>query len=803
MAERKQLPIPLGVLDVQTPDIEADDGLLRLVKNLIRRGSERHSYLSPAEKEKEVYERDDVEAALRGVRAIHVQVRQRIGSLTSETGSEGTAIAAGWYAAGQDIYDDGATTFTVRNLLTVAFAHGLAALGGYVYRYGGQSGTSSFTSKLERFTPGDAAWAARASGLRTYWAGGLLADTIGNQLLMFANGSAHVDAYDPVANSWANLTSASPKNGTGLWYTIDTENRLVFFGGGSANTNAYVYDIAANDFTAIAAPATIRQYARAHFYEGKVYLFGGYNGSASVGTMQVYDPGTNTWAAEVSMDSGSRHTFASALIGSRVFVAAGERAGTGTLADVWVYDIETSTWGQLADIPTGSLVLGGGVELGGYFFVAGGNHGGASFGTNNVQVYVPLGSYVPGQEPVQALPSSSERIIAVTDTHIYALEPAASYAPTELYEYPDALKGRKKVQFTQIGDVTFIATSVGGGLGLPTPVLVLVDDQVMPFELPPLPAITITENAAGGSLAAGRYGVRFAWILKDGTVAKASRPYTINVSANAELQFAIAAYREALASYWSEIISGVQIAVSQAAETSLAIELMNRPYYQVAQIRGLAVGKSASWSDAGDNIPGYPLFEDDTLMNHEIHAAAVTSYNKRLVLGDIATNFEQPDPLAQAINPDGIGTSTNEAPTFSWWFIDEDDDGLLDDETTTRNMFTCVGTLLEAAIEIEDPDGLLTRTAYDDSNDPGGDTLPGHAVLWEGWNGSSWDFLIFGDREDTTPGYQKKRLRIFWTPGPEWEGRGVNFKVIGEDDDFGYSESSYSIGVFPAGFCDG
>lgn len=400
---------------------------------------------------------------------------------------------------------------------------------------------------------------------------------------------------------------------------------------------------------------------------------------------------------------------------------------------------------------------------------------------------------LPSGNPEQ----TRERIIACTAGKIYAIDPGDAYDVIELYEWPDELKVDKKVQFAQIGDVTFMAVSLGAGIGTPAPTLVLYDDTVTTLRLPALPDMTISEVAGAGKLEAGTFGLRFAWLLKDGTVAGATRPYTIAVSADAAIQCTIAAYRQALPSYWSEIISGVQVAVCQLV--GVTPQAYNRPYFRVATIQGLDVGDSAEWTDSNEGILSYPVFDDTSQLIHDPRAGAVASYNKRLILGDVAVSFKEPDPIAQAGSGSG-GTTTNVVPTVSNLLSDMEDPGAGDGvytDTEGNVAITWPGRTLRIAVEVEDTDGQLATVEYetiDSANQPG---LPEGFMEWEGWNGSAWETIDQGEASVDASAYTRARWSIVW-PVPD-SAAIINriFLIRAQDDDFGFGEAGFTVWMFP------
>lgn len=340
-------------------------------------------------------------------------------------------------------------------------------------------------------------------------------------------------------------------------------------------------------------------------------------------------------------------------------------------------------------------------------------------------------------DPDQAL----QRLVLVTDDKIYLVDPGQGYLIKEIYTFPAALAFSKKCQFAQQGDVTYMALSTGAAAGDPAPVLVLIDDKVFPYDLPDVPFCTVTA-LGGGDMDAGTYAVRFVWLMKDGTLARPTRPYFVDVTANDKLEFEIAGYKTALDADLAKLIAGVQCLLTQKATgaNELRDELMNMPYYRVALIASTDVGANVEFSDVNDNLVGYPLFDDQTLTAHVNAAAAAISYNRRLLLGDVAVDFAQPDPLGNLVGGT-VGASSNQAPT---WTASDGNPSLVLCGVDPPIYFT-----------IEDPDVDDIGTVNIVQRFP----LPLSLFEWEVWNGASWVFSGVGDVNVAT-GFTKKRLKM-------------------------------------------
>ena len=107
---------------------------------------------------------------------------------------------------------------------------------------------------------------------------------------------------------------------------------------------------------------------------GKFYVGGGINGSATVGnTLDVYDPVANSWTTKASMPVGGT-SFGSGVINGKLYVVGGQNAGNVVMDSVFIYDPSSDTWSSGPSMPT--AITGAGVAvINGTLYVAGGSNG--------------------------------------------------------------------------------------------------------------------------------------------------------------------------------------------------------------------------------------------------------------------------------------------------------------------------------------------------------------------------------------------------------------------------------------------
>ncbi len=114
--------------------------------------------------------------------------------------------------------------------------------------------------------------------------------------------------------------------------------------------------------------------------DGKIYAIGGYlsgqiNVTGHIGTNEMYDPATDTWATKEPMPT-ARSSFGIAVVQNKIYVIGGETDEGYTIANE-VYDPLTDTWETRTPMPTvradlsanvvdGKIYLIGGTEIYGY-----------------------------------------------------------------------------------------------------------------------------------------------------------------------------------------------------------------------------------------------------------------------------------------------------------------------------------------------------------------------------------------------------------------------------------------------------
>jgi hypothetical protein len=254
-----------------------------------------------------------------------------------------------WTAtAAVNVYDVAGGTWSAGNPLpTPVYGIDAAVIGDDIYVVGG-------TDCSADPTPGCDA------------ADGSYYDTV--QTLDTTTGAWSTDATDPLPVALAQLS------------LVSSDGKLYAIGGmvngtpgtpTAANT-LYIYDPTAADgsrWSTGAPMATARAYASAGAIDGKIYVAGGYDGTVTTYSMEVYDIAGGTWSAGTSMpavpdpdggDLPGLAPFGDGTLGGRYLMAYGTTDLSWTLADGTTYSCGTvggaydtvgDTWIILSELP--------------------------------------------------------------------------------------------------------------------------------------------------------------------------------------------------------------------------------------------------------------------------------------------------------------------------------------------------------------------------------------------------------------------------------------------------------------------
>jgi N-acetylneuraminic acid mutarotase len=202
--------------------------------------------------------------------------------------------------------------------------------------------------------------------------------------------------YDPTADTWKALAPMPSKRGSALAAEVD--NKIYVIGGASTipaskmttifPTQPHMsvgtveeYDPATNTWRERSPMPTPRNHAAIGVVAGKIYVIGGRVGAAFIGlasdvsVVEEYDPASDQWSGPRARMPIARSAIGAAVYGGRIYVAGGEYQDPHMMATfraVEGYDAASNTWTEMPPIPVSRHGLAVGL-LGNRLHVIGGD----------------------------------------------------------------------------------------------------------------------------------------------------------------------------------------------------------------------------------------------------------------------------------------------------------------------------------------------------------------------------------------------------------------------------------------------
>jgi N-acetylneuraminic acid mutarotase len=231
---------------------------------------------------------------------------------------------------------------------------------------------NSWTTKASMHTARASAGVATVNGI-IYAIGGThtqnVSDTEGFSVTINAT-----EAYDPATDAWTE--KASMPTSKGSFGTAVYQNKIYCIGGeilwknDQHITNANeVYDPETDTWETRAPMPTARYGFEANVVDGKIYLIGGWNQSATSNhvdksaQVDMYDPSSDTWATGSPIPTAVAG-YASAVVDNKIYVISGVAGGTITTNLTQIYNPRIDKWSLGASIPMGVSSAAAGATTG-------------------------------------------------------------------------------------------------------------------------------------------------------------------------------------------------------------------------------------------------------------------------------------------------------------------------------------------------------------------------------------------------------------------------------------------------------
>lgn len=204
-------------------------------------------------------------------------------------------------------------------------------------------------------------------------------------------GLAKVEEYDPATDTWTSKTDM-PTGRSFLECSV-IDDKIYVIGGndseggwGASLATVEVYDPATDTWTKKADMSTVRDGAGVSFVNGKLYAMGGsevhgFQSWSTLRSVEEYDPLTDTWTPKTDMYR-ARETFSAIVVGEKIY-AIGSFAPYEEM-----YDPAIDTWAKIAPMPS-PRIHAPALAVDSRIYVFGGDEEGGGPGTSVVFTYDP------------------------------------------------------------------------------------------------------------------------------------------------------------------------------------------------------------------------------------------------------------------------------------------------------------------------------------------------------------------------------------------------------------------------------
>ncbi len=199
-----------------------------------------------------------------------------------------------------------------------------------------------------------------------------------------------------------------------IYHTSEVWNGKIYVFGGSNNNSGSqillsqteIYDTETDSWSEGASMPTARSFPVSAMIDDKIYVIGGYIGSAYTNKVEIYDPQTDSWTTGAPMPTAKTQASA-AVVGGKIYVTGG-RSLSGDTKPVEIYDPQTDSWTTGAPMSTEKSTPAISV-VDDKIYVFGGN---SSSGTLDiVEIYDPQNDSWTTGEPLP-VPTHSMRAVA-------------------------------------------------------------------------------------------------------------------------------------------------------------------------------------------------------------------------------------------------------------------------------------------------------------------------------------------------------------------------------------------------------
>lgn len=166
-----------------------------------------------------------------------------------------------------------------------------------------------------------------------------------NKLFVIGGGDRfdNIEVYDPASRSW---DTRKHFNVGFLLRAVTVGNAIYVLSDSSSSANTFLgYDPFQDTWTSLPQPPTPQWVSELAEVDGKIYVFGGYNGTA-LNVVWEYNPAAKTWTNKAPMPT-ARYGSSTAVMNNKIYVFGGNFGNSA----VEVYDPTANSWRALSPLP--------------------------------------------------------------------------------------------------------------------------------------------------------------------------------------------------------------------------------------------------------------------------------------------------------------------------------------------------------------------------------------------------------------------------------------------------------------------
>ena len=232
---------------------------------------------------------------------------------------------------------------------TATYYSTAAEINGEMYVFGGYN-----SDEVWKYNPQDNVWTKKRNAPMSFYK----ASTIKLNTKLYVFYYEHLYEYNPATDIWTSKCSGGPDGWGGGSTAVEINGKIYVFGGfneGYPAWGVWVYDPVTDSWSKKEYNSSNRPNARVNHsavaINGKMYVFGGHNGSGVGGLFDLweYDPVTNGWTQKAN-GPYLGHSSSSVVINGKMYVFGGTTCDSGgyysCYNSLWEYDPVNNTWTQ-------------------------------------------------------------------------------------------------------------------------------------------------------------------------------------------------------------------------------------------------------------------------------------------------------------------------------------------------------------------------------------------------------------------------------------------------------------------------